>query len=87
MKLMNRNIDMIATFRVGEAPEPHKFRIEDQYRNVHIIRINKVLSVKKETVTGNPVWDYTCRGMFGDQERVFVIRFNVPHARWEPLKM
>ena len=78
---------MIATFRDGEAPEPYKFRVRDRYENVHVIRIGKILDIRKEKVLGDDIWTYKCQGMIGNSERVYVIQFNVPQARWQLVKI
>ena len=43
MRKLNKDIDVLATFRTGEPPEPHKFRVRDRYENVHVLKIGQIL--------------------------------------------
>ena len=87
MKKIQKNIDVIATFRVGEPPEPHRFRVTDRYDNVHVMKIGRILSIEKEKVLGDDIWTYKCQGMVGNQERIYVIQFNLCHGRWQLVKI
>ena len=87
MKRLNRDIDVIATFRVGEPPEPHRFRVKDRYENIHVLKIGQILDVKKEKSLGYDIWVYECLGRIGGYERPYEIQYNVQKARWQLVKI
>lgn len=87
MRKIRKNIDVIATFRDGEPPQPHRFRVRDQYENVHVLRIRRILSAEKRKVLGDEIWEYRCQGMVGNMERIYVIEFNLHHGRWQLVKI
>ena len=46
MRKVQKEIDVIATFRIGEPPEPHRFRIEDMYGERYEYRIGEIRDVR-----------------------------------------
>ena len=87
MRTIQRNIDVIATFRTGEPPEPHRFRVRDRYDNIHEMKIGRILRIDREKVLGDDIWTYRCQGMVGNLERIYEIQYNIPHARWQLVKI
>lgn len=87
MKKIQRNIDVVCTFFAGKAPVPHRFRLRDRYDNLHVLKVGKILSTEKEKINGDDVWTYKCQGMIGNQERIYVIRFNINKAGWQLVKI
>lgn len=87
MKKLNRDIDVLATFRNGEPPEPHKFRVKDRYENIHVLKIGQIVDITKERSLGYDIWKYKCRGRIGGFERLFEIQYNVQQARWQLVRM
>lgn len=87
MRKLNRDIDVLATFRAGEPPEPHKFRVRDRYENVHELKIGQILDITKERILGYDVWNYKCRGRVGNYERFYEIQYNIQKARWQLVRI
>ena len=87
MKRIQRDIDVLATFRVGEPPEPHRFRVKDRNEQVHVLKIGKILDITKEKFLGYDIWTYKCQGIIGRQERVYEMQFNVQKAQWQLVKI
>ena len=87
MRRVRKNIDVIATFRDGKPPQPHRFRVRDRYDNVHVIRIGQIVNIEKSKVLGDEIWTYQCQGMVGNTERIYVIEFNLHHGRWQLVKI
>ena len=87
MKRIQRNIDVVCTFLEGEPPLPHRFRIRDRNEELHVYRISQVLDTAKEKILGDDIWTYKCQGVIGNQERIFVIQYNMRHGRWQLVKI
>ncbi len=87
MKKIQRSIDVLATFRAGMPPEPHRFRIVDRDDNTHVLKVERIVKVEKQKVNGDEVWTYECQGMIGKSERIYVMQFNIPRARWQLVKI
>lgn len=87
MKRIQRNIDVLATFRAGEAPEPHRFRVKDRYDKVHVLKVGQILDVSKEKTLGYDIWKYKCQGIIGRQERIYEMQYIVQKAVWQLIKI
>ena len=87
MKRIQRDIDVLATFRVGEPPEPHRFRVKDRYENVHVLKVGQILDISKEKSLGYDIWTYKCQGMIGRQQRIYEMQFIVQKALWQLVKI
>ena len=51
------------------------------------MKIGRILSIEKEKLLGDDIWTYKCQGMVGNQERIYVIQFNLRHGRWQLVKI
>lgn len=87
MRMIQKNIDVVCTFFAGEPPVPHRFRVKDKNEELHVYRISQVLDTVREKVLGDDIWTYKCQGVIGNQERIFVIQYNLHHARWQLVKI
>ena len=87
MKKVQKEIDVIATFHIGEPPEPHRFRIEGMDDERYEYRIGEIMDVRQLNVFGDRVWNYVCSGMIGHNVRNYVIQFNLRHAAWKMVEI
>lgn len=87
MRKLNKDIDVLATFRTGEPPEPHKFRVNDRYGNVHVIKIGQILDITEQKNLGYDLWNYKCQGRVGNSIRAYDIQYNVQKAQWKLVRI
>ena len=65
VRKVQKEIDVIATFRIGEPPEPHRFRIEGLDGERYEYRIGEIRDIRLLNVFGDRVWNYECCGLIG----------------------
>ena len=87
MRKLNKNIDVLATFRTGAPPEPHKFRVRDRFENVHVLKIGQILDITKEKTLGYDIWNYRCQGRVGNCQRAYEIQYNVQKSNWKLVRI
>jgi hypothetical protein len=87
MRKVQKEIDVIATFRIGEPPEPHRFRIEGLDGDRYEYRIGEIKDIRLLNVFGDRVWNYECTGMIGEHLRNYVLQFNLRHAAWRMVEI
>ncbi len=87
MKMLQIDIDVLATFCAGEPPEPHRFRVKDRFDNMHVFKVGCILDITKEKSLGYDIWKYRCQSVIGRQERIYEMQFIVQKALWQLVKM
>ena len=87
MKLVNRSIDIIASFRADEPPEPIRFRVKDRNDKTHVLKVDNILDISKGTKGRNEVWYYKCQGRVGGSERIYVLEYDISKTNWFLVKI
>ncbi len=82
MHVIADQVDMIATFMRHERPHPVRFRWEDRYGNVRVIRVEHIAETTEEKVGGFAVFKYLCQSMIEGRERTYELRFMSKNAQW-----
>jgi len=65
MKLVAKQIDVIAGFINREKPHPYRFRYKNEDGDEVVIRIEKVLSVEEQRIPGVKTFVYECQSTRG----------------------
>jgi NADH:ubiquinone oxidoreductase subunit D len=86
VKVLSRQIDMIATFLSDGVIQPHRFRIEDD-GGAQIIQVDKVIQTEETRLAGVKSIVFTCQSAFGDIERRYELKYRIDEHRWELYKM
>ena len=86
MKVLARQIDMIATFLSDGVIQPHRFRIADG-DGAHIVQVDKVIGTEETRLAGVKSIVFTCQSRFGDAVRLYEIKYRIDDHRWELYKM
>lgn len=87
VRKVQKEIDVIATFRIGEPPEPHRFRIEGLDGERYEYRIGEIRDIRLLNVFGDRVWNYECCGLIGGRMHSYVLQFNLRHATWKMVEV
>ena len=87
VRKVQKEIDVIATFRIGEPPEPHRFRIEGLDGERYEYRIGEIRDIRLLNVFGDRVWNYECCGLIGGHMHSYVLQFNLRHATWKMVEV
>jgi hypothetical protein len=81
MKIVSKNIEMIAYFKESGMINPIRFRIqeEDKYE---VIKIDKIVKTDLQKLCGNKMWIYTCCGVVRNVEKIFEIIYDIEKCKW-----
>lgn len=77
MKIVSKEIEVIAYFDMDGSIKPLKFRIEenDTYK---VIKIEKIISTQLE----DRILIFKCCSIIGDREMIFEIKYDVDKFTW-----
>ena len=77
MKIVSKQIDIVAYFDIDGSIKPLKFRLEedDTYK---VIKIEKVISTQLE----DKMLIFKCSTTIGEREKVFEIKYDIENFTW-----
>lgn len=81
MKVVNKNIEMIALFKEGE-PRPIRLRITDEMGELQVYRIDQILSKGIKKVDNQNIWAFNCFIIVNGMKRLCEIRYILSETRW-----
>jgi hypothetical protein len=81
MKVISREIEMIAYFKKGGKINPIKFRIEEENK-CQVIKIGKIINTDLEKLCGNKMWVFTCSAVIENVEKIFELKYDVERCSW-----
>ena len=81
MKVVAKNVEMIAHFEESGKIKPIRFRYKED-DNYIVIKINKIISTANEKLCGNIMYVYTCSTVINNVERLFELKFDLENTRW-----
>lgn len=81
MKVVSKQVEMIAYFKENGIINPIRFRIqeEDKYE---VIKIDKIVKTDLQKLCGNKMWIYTCTGVVSNVEKIFEIIYDIEKCKW-----
>ena len=86
IKVVAKNIEMIAYFKGDGMINPIRFRLEEEGR-LEVIKINKIISTDMEKFCGNKMMVFTCSAFINNTEKIFEIKYDVEKCRWMLFKI
>ena len=86
MKVVAKNIEMIAYFKSDGMINPIRFRVEEENR-MEVIKINKIISTDTEKLCGNKMIVFTCSAFINNTEKIFELKYDVEKCRWMLFKI
>lgn len=86
MKIVMKNIDVIAWFDQTKGLIPIKFRINEGDSHL-IVKIDKICIKEEEKLAGNRMIAYTCQSIIHGTLRIYEIKYEINTLRWYLYKM
>lgn len=81
MKVVAKNIEMIAYFEEDGKIKPIRFRIREE-ESFKVVSIAKIMKIDSEKLCGNRMWVYTCSAVIDNIEKVFEIKYDIEKCKW-----
>lgn len=81
MKVVSKEIEMIAYFKDDGKINPIKFRLEEDGK-YQVVKIEKIVSIDLQKLCGNKMWVFTCSGVINGEEKIFEIKFDIQQSKW-----
>lgn len=86
MKVVAKEIEMIAWFKKMDMPIPIKFKFLDK-DDKQIIKVDKIIHADEEKLAGNRMYIYRCQSMIGANEKIYELKYEVDKCRWYLFKI
>lgn len=81
MKVICKDIEMIAYFKENGYIEPIRFRIEEEGK-LKVVKINKVINEEIEKLCGNKMLVFKCTGVINNTEKIMEIKYDTEKCKW-----
>ncbi|MFZ7133817.1 MAG: hypothetical protein ACOWWR_15835 [Eubacteriales bacterium] len=86
MKVVVKEIEMIAWFKKLEMPIPIKFTILDREQK-KVVKVNEIIHTNVEKLAGNKMYIYRCQSMIEDKEIIYELKYEVDQCKWYLFKI
>jgi len=87
MKVIAKEIEMIAWFDKEGIIKPLKFRLEASDESYQVIKVLKVLSISKEKYVGNIMYSFKCKSVINNVEKIYELKYEVASSKWVLFKI
>ncbi|WP_242981718.1 hypothetical protein [Alkalibaculum bacchi] len=86
LKVIAKEIEMIAWFKKMDMPIPIKFRfLQGDQRQV--VKIDRILQADEEKLAGNRMYIYRCQSVIKNEEKIYELKYEVDKCRWYLFKI
>lgn len=82
MKVLMKEIEVIAYFKDEKPPKPIRFRIEGKDGFLKVVDVDLVLNIEEDRRAGNMVLIYDCQGMVGGRQVPFQLFYESKDYSW-----
>lgn len=82
MKIIAKEIEMVAWFRINGDVQPIKFRMKEPGKEWISVRVDKVMDRKKERIAGNEMLVFKCQSYVQGMEKVYEIKYDIESCQW-----
>ncbi|MFZ7120619.1 MAG: hypothetical protein ACOWWH_06690 [Eubacteriaceae bacterium] len=86
MKVVAKEIEVIAWFKKINMPIPIKFKLLDK-DDKKTIKINKIIHTDEEKLAGNKMYIYRCQSIIREEERIYELKYEVDKCKWYLFKI
>ncbi len=86
MKVINKDIDMIAWFKQDGQLIPLKFRLIEADENI-VVKINKIVVKDILKVAGKTVHNFRCQSLIHGIETIYELRYCTNDFKWTLFKI
>ncbi|MDD2447704.1 MAG: hypothetical protein PHY91_08465 [Tissierellia bacterium] len=87
MKILMKQIEMIAWFNLEDYPIPLRYRITSEDSTNKVIKIDKILFKEEEKLAGNRMILYRCESIINNAQRIFELKYEISTCKWYLYKM
>jgi hypothetical protein len=82
LKILARPIEVLAHTDIKGNMSPLRFKAKTKDNENLVISIDKIESQELEKMAGNMMMLYKCKGVVGDKQRDFELKFEIKNCRW-----
>ncbi|GKX65853.1 hypothetical protein [Inconstantimicrobium mannanitabidum] len=87
MKVIAKDIEMIAWFTEDGTPTPLRFKIRGADEVVNVIKVDRVLFKEKEKLAGNLMMVFRCQSVISNIDRIYELKYELSTCKWMLYKM
>jgi hypothetical protein len=82
MKTIARPIEMVCWFEKTGIPHPVRFKVAREDESETVIKVDKVATVEKEKLAGNPMLVFKCQSVINNATRLFELKYELGTCKW-----
>ncbi|MFT5875547.1 MAG: hypothetical protein ACI8WT_004540 [Clostridium sp.] len=82
VKIVAKQIEMVAWFDKKGVPKPVRFRIQNEDESYRVIKIDKVVTMDKEKLAGNEMLVFKCQSIIEGVMSIFEIKYELKTCKW-----
>lgn len=82
MKVMMKPIEVLAWFSIEGAPRPLRFKLQGDYDEVHVYKVEQILHRSEEKLAGNRMLIYRCQSEIEGTQRLFELKYEPNTYKW-----
>lgn len=82
MRVVAKPIQMVAWFEENGTPHPVRFRLLNKEESWSTVKVDKVLTVDKEKLAGNPMLVFKCQSVINNVQKIFVLKYELGTCKW-----
>ncbi|MDR1778180.1 MAG: hypothetical protein LBR14_00225 [Clostridiales Family XIII bacterium] len=87
MKVLAKEIEMLASFQRRGQIRPHRFRVAGEDGREEVIQVEKILQTEETRLAGVRALVFTCQSVIRGLQRRYELKYRVEEHRWELYKM
>ena len=82
MKVVMKQIQVIAVFTENARPAPVKFKLLKEDGTYIVVKINKIITINEERLAGNRMFVYACQSIFDGVEKRYELKYEINTCKW-----
>lgn len=87
MKILAMPVDMVCWFEKTGIPHPVRFKVTKEDESETVIKVDKVITVDKEKLAGNPMLVFKCQSIIAGVQRLFELKYELSTCKWMLFKI
>jgi hypothetical protein len=87
MKILAKPVEMVCWFEKTGMPHPVRFKVAREDESEAVIKVDKVITVDKEKLAGNPMLVFKCQSAIAGVQRLFELKYELGTCKWILFKM
>lgn len=82
MKVIAKQVEMVSWTDVNGKINPVRFKIANEDESISVIKIDKVLTIDKESLAGNNMLVYKCQSIIKGAGRLYELKYEFSSCKW-----